>query len=226
MCFTQLPSKTKVSFRNDYRVNVELELALTPRIKTVREHPEIPEDTSVALALFIEKFIRGNESVGSPETLEGAFIQGDFNVRYKRIPGGRDDIFLAFPKEKARTRIKRLGKSYQIIGESSYCNGGWSRPVSPKASESVLERLISVRDDIWRSKHTDVDGSEAQSDFSEFTFGRDQMFAAMTGLESTESPRCMEGWFRGLCRVRTRFGHQHSELCILYPLFLERIERV
>src|SRR2546430_12305347 len=97
MAFTQLPDREKMAFKHKFRLDFEVELSLTPNITAKKDRPELPEDTSVALVLLIEKYLRKKAKLGNPENLTGEFIEGDFCVRYKRIPGRGDDIFFALP---------------------------------------------------------------------------------------------------------------------------------
>ncbi len=230
MYFAQLPPEDRLTFRREYRTDLELELSLTPKIGTKRQRPDLPDSIPVALASFLGPWLEAHETIGDTVLINEHFIAREFEIGYTRLPRG---ILVAFPREGGRNRMRKFGGSFVILGDSANCNHQWNRPISGRSDASTMERLYAVWEDICFNRGKDTRGERGKP----FRFrggadgGREDVFQSLMDIECMVRRRCIPARLRGICRVRTRIKGRipgqtldhEGELSVLYPLFLERL---
>jgi hypothetical protein len=235
MYFAQLPPAHRLKFRKEYRVDIDLELSLNPKLATKRQRPQLPDSIPISLAEFVGGWLEANEDTGDPQSLTGDFVAGQFEVRYTRVPlQDGPSVFVAFPAEGSRKRLAQSGDTYVILGDTSNCNHQWNRPASTHSDASALERLQWLWDDVNSHRQKDARGIEEQSSYAGFLYGRADIFRGLINIERGAWRRLMPARFSGICRVRGWFrsddepkfcvsGTDPGQLCALYPLFLTRM---
>lgn len=258
MYLSQLSKAVKDKFYKDYGsvVNTDVEFSfIDDKVVRCRADSRLPYDKFVELLLHLEKhifkkknkiltilknFTRKNKdetNFGNPETLEGRFVEGIFEVKYAVIDAS-DGIFIAYPKEGTRQRLEEHKKSFIILGDTRKCWSFRGIPLTDTPRDaSPLLRLVSVWEEMKKNKHSDIrddikimkgehptwSSSIPTHNDRQFAGGRESAFESLIRIESDCVQKNLSSTFKGLLMVRERFVSDSKELCILYPIFLKRV---
>ncbi len=226
MYFTQLPEPDQARFRDRaFAAGLKFELAAAPKIGVERYRPELPYDTRVALALFMEKALADRHAVGSLGDPRAKFCAGTFAALHANLafPQARP-IFCAYPEEGISVQLDRQGKSFLVLGEGDFCSRAWQTEPQHPLGESVFSRLLDLFGNVVAEKANDVADAGRPMSFDVRPGGGDDYLDKLLYLLETEyRPMLRRDVFHGMFVLRQPLQTRRGSLAVLYPLFIARV---
>src|SRR5579864_833175 len=225
MYYTQLPEAAQAEFRSRAFIGTPtFTLGLSPKFDFERYRPELPFESRIALALFMEAEIRKRYEVSTLDKIKSKFIEGTFHALHgavavpKLLP-----IVVAYPEDGIATELARHHRSFIVLGEATFCWRAWQFEPEHSAADSVFSRLLDMFQNFRTEKANDVTDTGEDIPYHLRPGGQDDYLDKLMSILDEYRKHLKRDTFSGMFVLRQTLHTKLGVVVVLYPLFLQRL---